>query len=82
VAALEDACAEAGRDPATIRRLALVGLELAWPQSSPEAWADFRGRIGDLGFTDVAVHWPRPHERDLPGPSPQVFDAISPEDCL
>jgi alkanesulfonate monooxygenase SsuD/methylene tetrahydromethanopterin reductase-like flavin-dependent oxidoreductase (luciferase family) len=77
VTALEHACADTGRDAATIRRLALVGLELAWAQSSSAAWEDFRGHITELGFTDVAVHWPRPDDPELPGPSAQVFDEIS-----
>lgn len=76
-AQLDDLCATTGRDPAALRRAALVGLELAWAQESVGAWDDFCGRVGDLGFTDVIVHWPRPDDPELPGPPVTVFDEIS-----
>ena len=74
---LTSTCASIGRDPLTIRRMALVGLEMGWAQESIGAWEDFTGRITELGFTDVAVHWPRPEDPALPGPPPAVFDEIS-----
>jgi alkanesulfonate monooxygenase SsuD/methylene tetrahydromethanopterin reductase-like flavin-dependent oxidoreductase (luciferase family) len=74
---LDEQCASIGRDPSTLRRAALVGLELGWAQSSVSAWDDFRLRIESLGFTDLIVHWPRPHDPNLSGPTPDVFDAIS-----
>lgn len=74
---LEAACADAERDPAALARMALVGLEMAWAQESVGAWDDLVGRLDDLGFTDVVVHWPRPHDAVLPGPRMAVFDAIS-----
>lgn len=77
VAMLESICAEIGRDPRSMRRLALVGLELGWAQESIAAWDDFVDAIAGLGFTDVAVHWPRPEDSALPGPQPAVFDEIS-----
>jgi alkanesulfonate monooxygenase SsuD/methylene tetrahydromethanopterin reductase-like flavin-dependent oxidoreductase (luciferase family) len=75
---LDEACAAAGREPSSLARAALVGLEQAWAQTSVGAWDDFCGRIAALGFTDVIVHWPRPHDPDLPGPVPEVFDRLSP----
>ena len=77
IAALERACASAGRDPTALRRLALVNLDQAWAQGSVGAWEDFCGRTAGLGFTDVVLHWPRPDDPDLPGPPPAVFDGIS-----
>ena len=74
---LDAACADVGRDPSTIRRLALAGLEHQWANSSVAAWDEFVHRIAEIGFTDVAVHWPRPHDPDLPGASLPVFEAIS-----
>lgn len=74
---LDTACAEVGRDPASLRRMALAGLDLSWAQESAAAWQDFTDRLAQLGFTDVAVHWPRPHDPALPGPPVEVFDAIS-----
>ena len=76
VADLEKACELEQRDPSTLRRAALVGLELGWAQESMDAWEDFCGGIEELGFTDVIVHWPRPDDPDLPGPPPRVFDEI------
>lgn len=75
-AGLDHACAGAGRDPAGIRRAVVVGLDLAWAQSSVAAWDDFCGHIAARGFTDAIVHWPRPDDPELPGPPPAVFDEI------
>lgn len=74
---LDAACAEIDRDPASLDRMALVGLDLDWAQSSVDALDDFIGRVGELGFTDVAVHWPRPGDPALPGLPPAVFDELS-----
>jgi alkanesulfonate monooxygenase SsuD/methylene tetrahydromethanopterin reductase-like flavin-dependent oxidoreductase (luciferase family) len=74
---LDEQCAAIDRDPASLRRAALVGLELDWAQSSVSAWDDFYRRLESLGCTDVIVHWPRPHDRNLPGPAPELFDEIS-----
>lgn len=75
-AKLNDACAELGCDPKSLRRMALVGLELGWAQQSIGAYEEFTGRLAALGFTDVVIHWPRPQDPELPGPPPAVFDAI------
>ena len=75
-ARLDEACADLGRDPASLRRMALVGLELGWAQQSLGAYEEFTGRLAQLGFTDVAIHWPRPQDAELPGAPPAVFDAI------
>ena len=76
-AGLDAACAELGRDPEDLGRLAVVGLELSWPTASVEAFADFTGRLAELGFTEVVLHWPRP-DPDLPGPDPAVFELLVP----
>ena len=55
---MDDVLAEAGRDPATLRRYLSVdggGYALA----SAGAFADAVGRARELGFTDVVTHWPR-----------------------
>ena len=72
----EAAYADAGRT-GHIRRAAVVSLGLTWAQSSVAAWDDLCGRLTVLGFTDVMVHWPRPHDVELPGPRPEVFEEIS-----
>jgi alkanesulfonate monooxygenase SsuD/methylene tetrahydromethanopterin reductase-like flavin-dependent oxidoreductase (luciferase family) len=61
VAQLEEACTAAGRDPATLDRLALIGLTET-PLRSLDAFADAVGRYQELGFTDLVVHWPRAEE--------------------
>ncbi len=77
LAGLDDACRKAGRDPADVRRMTLVPLEASWISGSEASWEDFAGRISELGFTDVVVHWPRPDDHALPGCDPRVFDMIS-----
>jgi alkanesulfonate monooxygenase SsuD/methylene tetrahydromethanopterin reductase-like flavin-dependent oxidoreductase (luciferase family) len=61
IARLEDTCASRGRDPATIARMALLGFS-EHPLASVEAFRDVAGRYGEMGFSDVIVHWPRPDE--------------------
>jgi alkanesulfonate monooxygenase SsuD/methylene tetrahydromethanopterin reductase-like flavin-dependent oxidoreductase (luciferase family) len=58
---LEAACATEHRDPASIARLVLVGHRER-PLDSVEAFRDVAGRYAEAGFTDLVVHWPRPHE--------------------
>ncbi len=59
---LEDACAAVGRDPASVRRLALTGRLLASGLASVEEFRDTIGRYEEVGITDVVVHWPREDE--------------------
>jgi alkanesulfonate monooxygenase SsuD/methylene tetrahydromethanopterin reductase-like flavin-dependent oxidoreductase (luciferase family) len=62
IALLEDACAEHGRDPASIGRLVLSGTVLDAGLVSAGAFDDTIGRYEEIGVTDFAVHWPRPNE--------------------
>lgn len=77
IADLIRACELEDRDPTALRRIALVNLEAGWAQDSIDGWDDFSGRIENLGFTDVALHWPRPEDPAWPGPTPKVFDEVS-----
>jgi alkanesulfonate monooxygenase SsuD/methylene tetrahydromethanopterin reductase-like flavin-dependent oxidoreductase (luciferase family) len=75
LARVEEACEEAGRDPATLPRLLLTGFTGEPWLESPAAYDDLAGRYADLGITDVAVHWPRPDsdwDADM-----DVFEAIA-----
>jgi alkanesulfonate monooxygenase SsuD/methylene tetrahydromethanopterin reductase-like flavin-dependent oxidoreductase (luciferase family) len=63
---LTDALAEEGRDPASVRRIVLIGLETAWPFESADRYAETLGRLGESGFDEVAVHWPRSDGRGIP----------------
>ncbi len=57
--ALDEACAEAGRDPATLDRMVLTGLNLDSGAGSADQFEDTLGRYEALGVTDYVVHWPR-----------------------
>ena len=58
--ALDEACAKAGRDPATLDRMVLTGLNLESGLGSADQFEDTLGRYEALGVTDYVVHWPRP----------------------
>ncbi|SEO46979.1 LLM class flavin-dependent oxidoreductase [Trujillonella endophytica] len=74
---LGDVLAEEGRAPSALRRIVLVGLELAWPYESRERYRDTLGRLADAGIDEVAVHWPRPDDgRGVPAAAlPDVLAA-------
>ncbi|MBB1246736.1 LLM class flavin-dependent oxidoreductase [Streptomyces durbertensis] len=59
---LGKACAEIGRDVADVEKLLLHGFtpDRNGPLESVDAFVDFAGRHRDLGFTEIAVHWPIP----------------------
>jgi alkanesulfonate monooxygenase SsuD/methylene tetrahydromethanopterin reductase-like flavin-dependent oxidoreductase (luciferase family) len=56
---IDAACAEVGRDPATLGRLLFVGMRISGVTASPEAFRDAVGRFDELGVTDIVVPWPR-----------------------
>lgn len=60
--ALDAACAALDRDPASVRRIALISLEQAWATASLDAYDDLIARLDSTGFDEIAVHWPRPWE--------------------
>ncbi|MEW2391246.1 LLM class flavin-dependent oxidoreductase [Streptomyces venezuelae] len=57
---LGKACAEAGRDVAELDKILLTGFtpDRNRPLESLDAFVDFAGRHQELGFTELAVHWP------------------------
>ncbi|MEY2469474.1 MAG: hypothetical protein QOF21_2172 [Actinomycetota bacterium] len=59
MARLDEACAAEGRDPSSIDRLVLTGLELDGGLASPDAFAEVKGAYDAIGVTDLVVHWPR-----------------------
>ncbi|MGW7410997.1 LLM class flavin-dependent oxidoreductase [Streptomyces sp. NPDC054863] len=66
--ALEEACAESGRDPATLRRMLVTGSTTGGVLASAAAFQDAAGLFGEAGFTDLVVPWPRdspPYEGKL-----------------
>jgi hypothetical protein len=59
-----------------VRRIALLGVEAAWPFESRERYADLLGRLADAGIDEVGLHWPRPDGRGIPaGALPDVLAA-------
>jgi alkanesulfonate monooxygenase SsuD/methylene tetrahydromethanopterin reductase-like flavin-dependent oxidoreductase (luciferase family) len=58
---IDEICSETGRDPASLKRLVLLGFRER-PLASIEAFRDVLGRHAELGFTDLVVHWPRTDE--------------------
>lgn len=60
VEGLEKACAETERDPGALGRTLLTGFTPDRPLESVEAFVDFAGRVGELGFDELALHWPIP----------------------
>jgi alkanesulfonate monooxygenase SsuD/methylene tetrahydromethanopterin reductase-like flavin-dependent oxidoreductase (luciferase family) len=56
----EDALASAGRDPGAAPKYLSLDAAGIYALSSVAYLTDAAGRGGDLGFTDVITHWPRP----------------------
>ena len=56
---LDAACADVGRDPATLARLVLTGPALQPGTGSVHEFEDALGRYEAVGVTDLVVHWPR-----------------------
>lgn len=57
---LDDALEGAGRDRVGFARYLLLDASPQFSLASVEVFEDMAGRAGDLGFTDVVTHWPRP----------------------
>jgi len=56
----DDVLAAAGRDPLTVDRILSVDAAPTFALVSRAKFVDVAGRAGELGFTDVVVHWPLP----------------------
>ncbi len=64
-----------GRDPAKVDRYLQSDSGPVFSLSSVDQFRDVLGRAGELGFTDVITHWPRP---DAPyGGSESVLEEIA-----
>jgi len=57
---LDDALIAAGRDPGSVPRYVSLDAAGVYALSSVGYLTDAAGRAGELGFTDVVTHWPRP----------------------
>lgn len=56
---LDEACQRAGRDPATLARVVVLGYGEERPLDSLEAYADCQGRYSEAGIDSIALLWPR-----------------------
>ena len=57
---LDEALREVGRDPAMVPKYLSLDASGTFALSSVGYLVDAAGRAGELGFTDVVTHWPRP----------------------
>jgi alkanesulfonate monooxygenase SsuD/methylene tetrahydromethanopterin reductase-like flavin-dependent oxidoreductase (luciferase family) len=57
---LDVALAKAGRDSATMERHLNLDSSPQFALSSVGTFEEMVGRAGEMGFTDVITHWPRP----------------------
>jgi alkanesulfonate monooxygenase SsuD/methylene tetrahydromethanopterin reductase-like flavin-dependent oxidoreductase (luciferase family) len=57
---LDEALQAEGREPADVQRYLSVDASAQFALSSVEQVRDVLGRAGQLGFSEVVVHWPRP----------------------
>ena len=57
---LDEALATAGREPATVARYLSLDSSPQFALASVGTFEQMVGHAGQLGFTDVITHWPRP----------------------
>jgi len=57
---LDETLGKAGRDPSTFDRYLNLDSSPRFSLSSVGTFEEMVGRAGELGFTDVITHWPRP----------------------
>ena len=60
---LDNALEGAGRDRVGFARYLLLDASPQFSLAGFEVFEDMAGRAGDLGFTDVITHWPRPQSQ-------------------
>lgn len=71
---LEDACAAAGRDPSTVRRIYLAGATEDRPLASLAAFEDLAAGLDALGFSDLVFHYPRSDDPVWAQPESMIDD--------
>ena len=79
---LEDACADIGRDPATIDRIFLAGAGDDRPLADVDTFAEVADRYRAIGITDLVAHHPRaedPRWDDPPDVLDRIADAVLPD---
>lgn len=76
VARLRDTCEAEGRDPASLGRIVVAGVQFGDVLASPERFGDAAGALEAAGATDMVVLWPRGGHSAAAGS--QVLDAVAP----
>lgn len=76
---LSKACADIGRDADAMDKVLLTGStpDRSRPLESLDAFVDFAGRYMELGFSEIAIHWPIPNSDFAAGEG--VFEKIATE---
>src|SRR5665647_245395 len=77
---LDEALAKTGRDSATFERHLNLDSSPQFALSSVSVFEDMTGRAGELGFTDVITHYPRPdgpYAGDM-----RVLETVAADLCL
>lgn len=77
-ARFEEVLAASGRAPSSIDRYLSVDAAPTFALVSVEKFRDVVGRAGELGFTDVVVHWPVPGAPRYDAPESMV-EAVAAE---
>jgi alkanesulfonate monooxygenase SsuD/methylene tetrahydromethanopterin reductase-like flavin-dependent oxidoreductase (luciferase family) len=54
------------RPASEVRRVVQFGVESQWAFESRDRYADTVGRLAELGFDEISLHWPRPDGRGIP----------------
>jgi alkanesulfonate monooxygenase SsuD/methylene tetrahydromethanopterin reductase-like flavin-dependent oxidoreductase (luciferase family) len=50
----------------SIQRIAQFGLTVTWPYESRDRYDDTVGRLSELGFDEISIHWSRPDGLGVP----------------
>jgi alkanesulfonate monooxygenase SsuD/methylene tetrahydromethanopterin reductase-like flavin-dependent oxidoreductase (luciferase family) len=69
--------ADAGRDGAGVRRMLSLDAAATFALSSAGYFEEAAGRAGELGFTDVVVHWPVPGAPVYDAPESRVEEVAA-----
>jgi len=77
---LDAACAEAGRDPATITRSILAFRVRPDPLSSLDCFDEYVGVYAELGIDEITFYWPpffHPEHKPVPRATVAMFERIA-----
>ena len=77
VRGFDEVLASSGRDATTLHRVLLDFEGDERPLASYDAFIDWAGRYGELGFDELVVHWPTPDSQFAC--DPDVFERIATE---